>query len=77
MTPATDPQALRQRIEAVYMAIGRRDNAHGALSWFARQAHVEPKTVSRWVNGRTDVAGPAIGLLEALEREAGITRDGR
>lgn len=68
----TDPDLFRQRIEAVYMEITRRDSPHGALKWFADQAHVSPTSVSRWVNGDREPSGPVVGLLEALEREAGL-----
>lgn len=69
----TDPAQIRRRIEEVYVTLQDEDSTHGALAWFARRAHVAPRTVTRWVKGDRDPVGPAIGLLEALEREAGIS----
>lgn len=54
------------------MEITRQAKSRGALSWFAEQAHVEPNTVYRWVNGESRPGGPVIGLLECMEREVGI-----
>ena len=66
----TDPDLLRTRIEEVYIARTGASSGHGALSWFARQAKVDRVTVSRWVAGERDPVGPALALLECLEREA-------
>lgn len=65
------PDALRQRIEAIYIETTRQPSPRGALAWFARQAHVHETTVSRWVTGDREPSGPVIGLLECMEREAG------
>lgn len=59
---------LRTRIEAVYLAYNDRPNAVGALRWFAWKSRVTPQTVSRWVLSQGPISGPALALLEELER---------
>lgn len=66
----TDPDELRERIKAVYVALEDADSAHGALSWFAERAGVRRHSVSRWVTGERSPGGPVLALLESLEREA-------
>lgn len=68
----TDPDLLRSRIEAVYQTACREESPYGALSWFARQAHVDPRTVARWVQGDRDPTGPAVAVLELLEERYGL-----
>lgn len=67
-----EPATLRARIEQLYRTACREDSAHGALSWFARQLHVEPRTVTRWVQGEREPSGPAVAALELLEDRYGL-----
>lgn len=66
----TDPDVLRRRIEEVYRQHTGASSGHGALTWFAEQANVQRETVSRWVAGEREPVGPALALLDCLEREA-------
>lgn len=68
MKQVTGSQTLRDRIEAVYLAFNDQPEARGALTWFAWKAKVIPGTVSRWVTGQSPISGPALALLEELER---------
>lgn len=62
---------LKIRIIRVYRALEpSAESDHGALSWFARQARVQPWTVTRWLTGRRRFDGPALSLLEQLELKA-------
>lgn len=65
-----DNVTFKRRIEELYQEVTKAPSGHGARVWFARNAHVTARTVERWCNGDRPVSGPAIGLLEALEREA-------
>lgn len=62
--------SLLGRIEAVYVVLEGRRSKRGARAWFARQARVRPYTVSRWLSGQRAFHGPALALLEELERRA-------
>lgn len=57
---------IATRIECVYMALEGAEDPRGARAWFARRAHSHPTTVSRWLSG--ELSGPALGLLEEMER---------
>ena len=63
---------LADRIEAAYRALEGCETAYGARAWFARQAKVHPWTVTRWIAGSPEIAGPPLAVLELLERQAGI-----
>lgn len=66
---------MRVRIEDTFKELTGAETERGALAWFARRAHVVPYTVSRWVGGQVSPPGPAVGLLEELERQAERKRD--
>lgn len=71
-TTEIDPDELRARIERVYMATTMESDPHGALSWFARRANLTPDAVMKWCRGVRTPSGPAIALLELLEKRHGI-----
>lgn len=71
-TEVESSEEVRSRIERVYQELEGADGPRGALSWFADRARVEFKTVSRWARGVHPMPGPALALLEELERRAGL-----
>jgi hypothetical protein len=69
---------LKDRIICVYRAhVPDAQTDHGALSWFARQAHVKPWSVTRWLTGRRRFRGAALSLLERLEAQAATNGNGK
>lgn len=72
---------FRERVENVYLELcppeeraGEKvpwetPEAWGAIRWFARRAKVVPSTAERWVAGDRSIPGPALALLEELERQ--------
>jgi hypothetical protein len=62
---------LATRIERVYRLLEPRPKARGSKAWFARAAHSHPTTVSRWL-AAGELDGPALGLLEEMERRSGL-----
>lgn len=69
----TNPQRLRQRIEAAYMGNARVDEPRGAVAWFAGQCNVDDRTVQRWLAGDREPSGPAMAVLSLLEERAAST----
>lgn len=63
---------LAARIERVYQALEQTDDPKGARAWFARQARVQPRAVSRWLGGERAFEGPPLAVLELLEERAGL-----
>lgn len=68
-----DPDLLRDRIENLYQQVTGSPTPHGAQTWFARKANVDNRTVNRWFRGEREPQGPVLALLDALEKQAGIS----
>lgn len=67
-----DPDLLRRRIVNAYQQTHGVAKEYGALTWFAEEAGVDQRSVSRWVRGERKPHPSVLKLLEYLEREAGI-----
>jgi len=64
----TKPEELARRIELAYMASTGRADPRGARAWFAREAGISPRHVSRLLGGQRAVGGPVLRVLDLLER---------
>lgn len=65
-----DLEALRRRLEATYMRLEGASSGHGAQTWLARLARLDPRTVRRALAGDIppDRVEAALDLIDAGQR---------
>jgi hypothetical protein len=59
---------LSTRIEAAYQRRTGAQEVRGARAWFAREARITPRHLSKLLKGEHPMEGPMLAVLELLEK---------
>jgi len=63
------PDAIKSRIDRIYMIANNKGHSYGSQRWFAREAGISEGTVYGWTTGQRSPRGPSRRVIDLVEEK--------